>query len=80
LSYGAFATEHAPRRAGYPRLLTHVAHLKRFFGDVLLSEVAPKRIVAYKNKRYADKAMPATINRELASLKRAFNLGRREWE
>ena len=75
-----FATEHAPRRASYPRLMTHVSHLKQFFGDVLLSEVTPKRIVAYKNKRYADHVMPATINRELATLKKAFNLGRREWE
>lgn len=75
-----FSTEHAPRRASCPRLLIHVAHLKRFFGDVLLSEVTPKRIVAYKNQRYAEKVMPATINRELATLKKAFNLGRREWE
>jgi len=75
-----FSTEHAPRRASYSRLLTHVSHLKQFFGDVLLSDVTPKRIVAYKNKRYADNVMPATINRELATLKKAFNLGRREWE
>jgi len=75
-----FAIEHAPRRASCPRLLIHVAHLKRFFGDVLLNEVTPKRIVAYKNKRYVDQVMPATINRELATLKKAFNLGRREWE
>lgn len=45
-----------------------------------LDQVTPKRIVEYKNKRYADGVMPATINRELTTLKKAFNLARREWE
>ena len=42
--------------------------------------MSPKRIVAYKNQRYTDGVKPATINRELATLKKAFNLARREWE
>lgn len=29
---------------------------------------------------YTDGVKPATINRELATLKKAFNLARREWE
>ena len=36
--------------------------------------------MAYKNQRYTDGVKPATINRELATLKKAFNLARREWE
>ncbi|MCG3775467.1 MAG: hypothetical protein JW395_2307 [Nitrospira sp.] len=36
--------------------------------------------MAYKNQRYTDGVKPATMNRELATLKKAFNLARREWE
>ena len=54
--------------------------LKTFFGNPTLDQVTPKRIVAYKNQRYTDGVKPATINRELATLKKAFNLARREWE
>jgi integrase len=75
-----FATEHAPKQATYPRLLIYVRHLKGFFGNSPLDQVTPKRIVEYKNKRYADGVKPATINRELTTLKKAFNLARREWE
>lgn len=54
--------------------------LKSFFGNPTLDHVSPKRIVAHKNQRYTDRVKPATINRELATLKKAFNLARREWE
>jgi integrase len=75
-----FSTEHAVKRLSYPRLLIHVRHLKQFFGDKPLDQITPKQIVGYKNKRYADAVKPATINREVATLKKAFNLARREWE
>ena len=75
-----YLSEHAARRANYPRERTSVRTLKLFFGTPTLYQVTPKRIVAYKNHRYADGVKPATINRELATLKKAFNLARREWE
>jgi len=75
-----YLSEHAARRANYPRERTSVKTLKAFFGTATLDHVTPKRIVAYKNQRYIDGVKPATINRELASLKKAFNLARREWE
>lgn len=75
-----YLNEHAVRRANYPRELTSVKTLKAFFGTPTLDQVTPKRIVAYKNHRYADGVKPSTINRELATLKKAFNLARREWE
>ena len=75
-----YLSEHAARRANYPRERTSVRTLKAFFGTPTLHQVTPKRIVAYKNHRYADGVKPATINRELATLKKAFNLARREWE
>jgi len=75
-----YISEHAARRANYRRELTSVKNLKTFFGNPTLDHVTPKRIVAYKNQRYVDGVKPATINRELATLKKAFNLARREWE
>ena len=55
-------------------------NLRAFFGERALSEITAKDIVAYKNKRYEDGMAPATINRELSNLKKAFNLAMREWE
>jgi len=75
-----YATEHAARRANHRRELTSVKNLKAFFGNPTLDQITPKRIVAYKNQRYTDGVKPATMNRELATLKKAFNLARREWE
>jgi len=75
-----YISEHAVRRANYRRELTSVKTLKAFFGNPMLDQVTPKRIVAYKNHRYTNGVKPATINRELATLKKAFNLARREWE
>jgi integrase len=75
-----YLSEHAVRRANYPRELTSVKTLKAFFGTPTLDQITPKRIVAYKNQRYTGGVKPATINRELATLKKAFNLARREWE
>ena len=37
-------------------------------------------LVAYKANRYADGVAAATINRELACMKKAFNFAIREWE
>jgi len=75
-----YANEHAARRANHRRELTSIKNLKTFFGNPKLDHITPKLIVAYKNKRYTDGVKPATINRELATLKKAFNLARREWE
>ncbi len=75
-----YLSEHAARRANHYRELTSVKNLKVFFGNPMLDQITPKLIVAYKNQRYTDGVKPATINRELATLKKAFNLARREWE
>ena len=75
-----YLSEHAARRGNYRRELTSVKTIKAFFGNPTLDHITPKRIVAYKNHRYTEGVKPATINRELATLKKAFNLARREWE
>lgn len=75
-----YLAEHASRRAHYRRYVNMVDNLKAFFGNPKLHHVTPKTIVAFKNKRYEDGVKPGTINRELATLKKAFNLACREWE
>jgi integrase len=56
----------------------------RFFidvvGDLRLTEVSVRHITGYKQKRLAMGVRPATLNRELASIGKAFNIARNEWE
>ncbi len=51
-----------------------------YLGDYLVSEITPKIINEYKIRRRNDGVGPSTINRELATMKRAFNLAIKEWE
>lgn len=51
------------------------AHLEKHFGDERPArEITTDRAVSYQTARLAAKAKPATINRELAALRRAFRL------
>ena len=75
-----FEAEHLPKKASQRSYRGYVKHLRAFFGDRVLAEITPKVIVEYKNQRLATGLAPASINRELAMLKKAFNLAIREWE
>ena len=50
-------------------------HLKPFFGGMRALDVTSEQIARYVDKRQQEKAANATINRELAALKRMFRLG-----
>jgi integrase len=52
-----------------------VARLKDFFDGYRVPEITTPRIQSYIEKRLEDKKSNATINRELAALKRILNLG-----
>lgn len=52
-----------------------VRHLMGFFGAVRVSEITTTRIRKYIESRLEEEASNATINRELAALKRMLNLG-----
>ena len=52
-------------------------HLKPFFGDLRAVDVSTDLIARYVDKRQQQNAKNATINRELAALKRLFHLGHR---
>jgi integrase len=68
-------TEYAAngRKSG-DRLEFSLAHLLPVFGDRRALRVVPADIEAYKAQRQKEGAANATINRELAALKRAFSL------
>ena len=77
-----FMKEHAPRvscsmQKSYSSCLTH---LVPFFGDSNLMSISAKMISQYKVLRTNDGAAPATINRELSMLSKAFNVAINEWE
>lgn len=52
------------------------AHLKLSFGCLLASNVTSALIESYKRKRLDEGAANATINRELAALRRMFRVGK----
>lgn len=52
-------------------------HLKPFFADLRAVDVSSDLVARYVDKRQEQKAKNATINRELAALKRMFHLGQK---
>jgi integrase len=50
-------------------------HLKPFFGGMRAVDVTSEQLGRYVDKRQQEEAASATINRELAALKRMFRLG-----
>lgn len=76
-----FMKEHAPKLSMNMQISyrTSLGNLMPYFSDFKISQITPKMISSYKAKRYGDGARPATINRELSMLSKAFNLAK-EWE
>jgi len=72
--------EHIIKTASQESHKYYSKNLSSFFGRYTLAEITPKLIVQYRGERYAKGVTPATINRELAAMKAAFNLAIREWE
>jgi len=52
-----------------------VKYLKEFFGDMKSTEITTDKVKTYIEKRMEDGMSNASINRELAALKRMFHLG-----
>ena len=55
-------------------LSVRLAHLEPFFKDMRAPEITTERVEKYVAQRLREKAAPATINRELAVVRRAANL------
>ncbi len=65
----------ANARKSLDRVEDAVDHLKDFFAGCRASAISTDRILAYVRHRQGQEAANATINRELAALKRMFRLG-----
>jgi len=62
-------------RKSIGRVEDGLRHLREYFGDDSKARaITGDRVNAYIGHRLAQKAKPATVNRELAALRRAFNL------
>jgi site-specific recombinase XerD len=55
-------------------------HITNYFGSYLLAEVTPEMVSDYRRKRYAEKKTVATVNRELAFLRNAYNIAIRHYK
>jgi integrase len=77
-----FMKEHAPKVTGSMQnsYASSLNHLIPFFGDMNLLSMSRKEISKYKVLRLDECAKPATINRELAMLSKAFTLALEDWE
>jgi len=61
-------------RKSSKRIKISLAHLAEFFGDYRACDITSDRVEAYKTHRQDQEAANASINRELAALRRAFTL------
>jgi len=77
-----FMKEHAPKVSANMRdsYTSSLKHLIPFFGDLTLLLISRKKISKYKALRLDEGAKPATVNRELAMLSKAFTLALEDWE
>ena len=77
-----FIEEHAPTVSlntqasyGYSR-----QHLDKFFGGMTLFEIASEKVSEYRIWRRGQGCKPATRNREVAMLSKAFSLAMKTWK
>jgi len=68
---------HANGRSSTDRMEGAIKHLRAFFANELALDITSDRITSYIKYRQDEDAAAATINRELAALRRAFRLAAR---
>jgi len=75
-----YMAEHSiPKKASSERDKASILHLSPFFDEIPLVDITSTMINEYKKRRREEGASPATINRELALMKHAFNLAYKIW-
>ena len=77
-----FMAEYAPKVSINTQIsyATSLTHLNPFFCEYNLLSISPKMVSRYKVLRNGESAAPASVNRELSMLTRAFNFAAKEWE
>jgi integrase len=74
LAEGLLCDYRANERKSVERVEDALGHVLPFFGPLPAIQVTSAHVTAYQAKRQEQKAANATINRELAALKRMFSL------
>jgi integrase len=75
---GLLTEYRANRRRSLDRAELSCRHLLRFFSGRLASAVTGADVVKYADLRLAEKAAPASVNRELSALRRAYRIAYRQ--
>jgi len=77
-----FMKEHAPKVSDSMQksYASSLKHLIPFFGELNLLSVTRKKISEYKVLRLDEGARPASLNRELAMVSKAFTLALEDWD
>jgi integrase len=75
-----YLNEYASKKASAKSFQGYAKKPISYLGDYILVKVTPRVIHDYKVKRRNEGIKPATVNRELATMKKAFNLAIKEWE
>lgn len=75
-----YLEECSARKGSTDRDQVSLKHLLPCFGEKTVTQIAAREVSRYKTLRRKEGAAPATVNRELALMKHAFNMARREWE
>jgi len=71
---GSFYEKHL---ASHRRVKEYIGHLSDFFKGYRANEIDTAHLWKYREKRRSEEAADSTINRELAGLRRMFNLARK---
>src|SRR5579885_2666326 len=74
LAAGLLGDYQINRRRSLSSARLSISHLRRFFGTEIAIDITTARVKAYARNRQKDGAANASINRELAALKRMFSL------
>jgi integrase len=75
---GLLAEYRVNGRRSLDRAVLACSHLKRYFGGRGAAAVTGAHVVRYADHRIAEKAAAATVNRELAALRRGYRLAVRQ--
>ncbi|MEM4721767.1 MAG: tyrosine-type recombinase/integrase [Candidatus Methanomethylicaceae archaeon] len=75
-----YLTEYASKRVSFKSFQGYVKKPVAYLGDYTLTEITPRIVNEFKVRRLSEGVKPATVNRELAVMKKAFNLALKEWE